>query len=228
MRASRKLHGATLVLHAATSFVLLSLVTASVSGQQQTPPACQAESGREARLVRGELSAGDTLIQTVGSSWIFRLAPRSTGWLLQVTVVGREAEDLSRLTPPWHSVPNPRQIEGWHFRNSENTGPNDGSVNAPQELRDFIFSPAVGRGIEYSGSATRTEDVEAVRAFGRGWLFVESYRLTPSARGDRAAFESLRFSACLTWPVGQQAVRHGRHGGSGTHIEKNRSVQHFR
>jgi hypothetical protein len=39
-----------------------------------------------------------------------------------------------------------------------------------------------------------------VGSFGRGWLFVESYRLTPPQSGTRAAFETLRFLACLTWP----------------------------
>jgi hypothetical protein len=115
---------------------------------------------------------------------------------------GRETEDLSRLTPPWHFVPNPREIEGWQFRNADNTGPNDGSVNAPQELREFIFSPALGLELEYHGSATTAEDVEKVRRFGRGWFFIESYRLTAPRRGERAAFESLTFSACVTWPAG--------------------------
>ena len=75
-------------------------------------------------------------------------------------------------------------------------------MNAPQELREFIFSPAVGREVEYNGSATSVEDVEKVRLFGRGWLFIESYPLTPPQRGERAAFEMIKFSACLTWPAG--------------------------
>ena len=139
--------------------------------------------------------------RTTSAGWILHLRPTDNGWFLSVSVRGREREDLSRLTPPWHFVPNPREIEGWHFRNRENTGPNDGSVNAPQELRDFIFSPEVGRGIEYNGSATKPEDVERVEAFGRGWLRIADYRLTPPRLDERAAFQWLRFSACLTWPA---------------------------
>jgi hypothetical protein len=71
----------------------------------------------------------------------------------------------------------------------------------PGDLREFIFSPLVGREIEYAGSATTTADVESVRSFGRGWLFIESYRLTPARTGVRAGFESLVFWACLTWPA---------------------------
>ena len=121
---------------------------------------------------------------------------------MQIGVRGRETEDLSRLTPPWHFVPNPREIDGWHFRNAGNSGPNDGSVNAPQRLREFIFSPLVGRGVEYNGSGTTVEDVETVRSFGRGWLYLDEFRLTPPRPGERASFEWIKFSACLTSPTG--------------------------
>jgi hypothetical protein len=96
--------------------------------------------------LRDTISCRDT-----GLGWIVRLMSTAEGWLLEVATKGREAEDLSRLTPPWHCAPNPRQIEGWHVRNVDNSAPNDGSVNAPQEFREFIFSPAVGREIEYKG-----------------------------------------------------------------------------
>ena len=162
---------------------------------------CEAAAGRKAERVRGTVTRGDPFTRATPSGWIVKLAPDPHGWFLQVTMKGRETEDLSRLTPPWHFVPNPREIEGWHFRNAANTGPNDGSVNAPQELRDFIFSPAVGREVEYDGSATTPESVEKVRSFGRGWLSIESYRLTPPRPGKRAAFESMTFSVCLTWPA---------------------------
>jgi hypothetical protein len=164
------------------------------------PPDCSPEPGRHAEPISGSVSRGETFNRRLASGWIFRLRAVELGWTIEVTTTGREEEDLARLTPPWHFVPNPRDLEGWHFRNASNTGPNDGSVNAPGELREFIFSPAVGREIEYDGSATAEALVETVGSFGRGWLFVESYRLTPPQSGTRAAFETLRFLACLTWP----------------------------
>lgn len=170
-------------------------------------PRCEAEPGRTAEQIHGEAIRGVPFTATTPGGWIVRLDPVSEGWFLRVTVKSREEEDLSRLTPPWHFVPNAREIEGWHFRNAENTGPNEGSVNAPQETRNFIFSPEVGRGVEYNGSATRAEDVARVESFGRGWLFIESYVLTPPRQGERAAFESLKFSACLTWPKGYTNAR---------------------
>jgi len=188
------------------SGLFLALAVGAGAAQQAAlaqagAPGCAAEPGRLAERVSGEVSRGRAFEAVTLGGWILRLVPSEDGWLLQVAARGREAEDLSRLTPPWHGVPNPREIDGWHFRNAANTGPNDGSVNAPQALREFVFSPEVGRGLEYAGSATLLEDVEKVRAFGRGWLFVESYALTPPVRGGRAAFESMRFSACLTWPA---------------------------
>jgi hypothetical protein len=180
------------------------------AGREATAPRCEFEPGRQAERIQGEVGKGAKFSRLTPAGWIVRLAPVEEGWILQIAIRDHEAEDLSRFTPPWHFVPNPRQIEGWHFRNADNTGPNDGSVNAPQELRDFIFSPAVGRGIEYSGSATTEEEVAQIRSFGRGWLFIESYRLTPLRKGERAAFESLRFSACLTWPAGAPVSGGGR------------------
>jgi hypothetical protein len=185
--------------------VLLNTVlvaTVVVVQGDRAAPRCEAEPGRRAEAIRGEVVAGSSFSRSTPGGWILRLTPSpGSGWLLSVSTKGRESEDLSRLTPPWHFVPNPREIEGWHFRNATNTGPNDGSVNAPQELREFIFSPEVGGSIEYGGSATSAEDVARVRSFGRGWLFVERYTLSPPRRGERAAFESLKFTACLTTPA---------------------------
>jgi hypothetical protein len=186
-----------------TAGTILALSAAGPSaGKQAGAPACDAGPGRQAERINGFVERGDSLRVVTPAGWILRLEPGEHGWLLRVTREGRETEDLSRLTPPWHFVPNPRELDGWHFRNAANTGPNDGSVNAPGALREFIFSPVVGRGIEYRGGATSPADVERVGSFGRGWLFIESYRHTPPRPGSRAAFEAITFSACLTWPAG--------------------------
>lgn len=179
-------------------------VAIGLAGQRASAPECRSEAARRAEGFQGTVKRGEEFERTTPAGWILRLRPQPEGWLLQVTVKGREEEDLARLTPPWHFVPNAREIDGWHFRNADNTGPNDGSVNAPQKLREFIFSPAVGKGIEYNGSATSADDLEKVRAFGRGWLFIEKYALTAASRSGRAAFDTMTFSACVTWPANTQ------------------------
>lgn len=165
-----------------------------------TPP-CALEPGRKAESIGGTLLRGESFALTTTGGWMLKLVPAAGGWFAQVTARGREDEDLSRLTPPWHGVPNPRMIEAWHFRNADNTGPNDGSVNAPGDLREFIFSPDVGRGITFDGSATPAEAVEKVRAYGRVWLHVDQYRLMPPRQGQQPTFEWLQFTACVTWPA---------------------------
>jgi hypothetical protein len=182
---------------------LVVSMIAVLATQRAFVPDCEPSADRGAQAFRGSLTAGESWVATTPGGWILRLVPTPEGWLVQVTAIGRKEEDLARLTPPFHFTPNPRFIEGWHFRNVENTGPNDGSVNAPQELREFIFSPRVGQEIQgpSATSGPTLADVEEVRAFGRGWLSIESYSLSPPGPGERASFRSLEFSACLTWPA---------------------------
>jgi hypothetical protein len=170
---------------------------------QDARPPCKAEDGRTAEQFSGSLARGHAFTKQTAGGWVLQLTPKEQGWFLRVTRNDRAAEDLSRLTPPLHFAPNPRDVQGWHFRNSDNTAPNDGTVNAPQELRQFIFSPRVGLDIQGppANTAITPEEVATVSAFGRGWLLIESYTLTPPRKGERAAFLSLRFSACLTWPA---------------------------
>lgn len=160
---------------------------------------CAPEAGRSLARIEGKVIAGQTFEATLGE-FIFRLTPTPEGWLIGV-FEKNGSEDLSRLTPPWHGLPNPREVEGWQFRNADNTGPNEGSVNAPGEIRDFIFSPEVGKTIEYRGSATSAEDVTRVSAFGRGRLEIIDYGLSEPLAGERARFLWIRFSVCLSWPT---------------------------
>lgn len=184
-----------------TGVLLLAMMI--VGPAQEGPPACRGESDRIAEQVYGKVAKGQPFSKLTPSGWIVRLVPTDLGWSLQISMKARNAEVLSRLTPPWHFVPNPTEIEGWHFRNRDNTGPNRGSVNAPQKLREFIFSPQVGQDIQgpTATAAPTAEDVAAVRSFGRGWMFIESYELTPPRKGELAAFQFLTFTACLTWPA---------------------------
>jgi hypothetical protein len=152
----------------------------------------------------GELAAGEAFEKTFGPGFCFRLEPNPHGWTIVVRGP-RAAEDISRLTPPFHFIPNPRDIEGWHFRNRDNTGPNEPgekNINAPGLVREFIFSPAVGKtiaGPEAKTSPTAAE-IEQVKRFGRGKLMILDYRLTGLDPGKKAGFEWIRFEVELSWP----------------------------
>jgi hypothetical protein len=155
----------------------------------------------------GEVKAGESFTRRFGLDLTFRLEPRPHGWEITVRQAGRD-ENLARLTPPFHFVPNPRDIEGWHFRNADNTAANDGSVNAPGSVRGFVFSPEVGRSIQgpTAVAAVTAEEVEAVRRFGTGVLRIVDFRLDHLAPGERAAFAWLRFEVELTWNEDALAV----------------------
>ncbi|MEK7181385.1 MAG: hypothetical protein AAB738_03600 [Patescibacteria group bacterium] len=102
----------------------------------------------------GEISRGRFLEKDIGYNLVFRLAPQnyyeeniapvdgkpvSMGWRLLIVNKSKPNQDFAALaTPPYYGI-NPLDIVGWHFRNPDNTGPNNGSVNAPQEVREFNF-----------------------------------------------------------------------------------------
>jgi hypothetical protein len=167
-------------------------------------PAPKKRPPRTAARFRGEINEGQTLEKYFGPGFHFFLVARPLGWEIVVRYLD-EDENIARLTPPFHGVPNPRDIEGWHFRNSDNSGanePGEKNVNAPGEEREFIFSPDVGRAIQGAGAwrSVTGEDIEKVRAFGQGKLIILEYKLGNLKTGEQAKFEWMRFDVELTWP----------------------------
>ncbi len=95
--------------------------------------------------LRGEVSRGDTLVHRFdhdGAGYEFRLVPTGGGWTIWIgDPMQRDQNYVTAVTPPFRGI-NPAVIQGWHFRNRDNTGPNepgDGNVNAPQMERRFAF-----------------------------------------------------------------------------------------
>lgn len=64
---------------------------------------------------RGMVKRGEAFRKPFSDKLTLCLEPRDSGWLITIREAGRE-EDLARLTPPLHFVPNPREIEGWQLR----------------------------------------------------------------------------------------------------------------
>ena len=64
------------------------------------------------------------------------------GWEIWIGDRSETGHNFSGVaTPPFHGI-NARYIEGWHFRNSDNSGPNEAgekNVNAPQYERQICF-----------------------------------------------------------------------------------------
>jgi hypothetical protein len=79
--------------------------------------------------------------QEIADGLVFCLKPDETGWEIAITDSSQNecTENYSiPVSPPWHGE-NPLFISGYQFRNRDNTGENDGSVNAYQEERGFNF-----------------------------------------------------------------------------------------
>jgi len=149
-------------------------------------------------LFGGAVKRGEPFHRDLWDGLRFELSPIDLGWEIAIRDTTRPEDDLTSLTPPFHFVPNPRSIEGWHFRNKANTGPNQGDVNAPRTIRDFIFSRAVGKTILATPSDPDIGDqVARVGNQGRGVLTIEDLTLDPPAPGERAGIVSMRFTVAI-------------------------------
>ena len=159
-------------------------------------------------MLTGSVKRGERFQRDLWDGLRFELDPTDLGWEIAIRDTTRAAENLARLTPPLHG-PNPRDIEGWHFRNQANTGPNKGDVNAPRRERWFIFSREVGRAIQPEGSTgdISEEAVERVGQRGRGAFTIEDLVLTRPAPGERAGIESMRFTAAIEEVRGHASAR---------------------
>jgi len=90
---------------------------------------------------KGQVKRKEMYKQEITNNLVFCLKPNETGWEIVVTDTSQNecTENFSvPVTPPWHGE-NPLFIRGYQFRNKDNTGENDGSVNAPQKERGFNF-----------------------------------------------------------------------------------------
>lgn len=90
----------------------------------------------------GYVQRGGVFEQEIAPNLIFRLTPFAQDWEIWIGDGTSSGHNFSSVvTPPLYGI-NARQIVGWHFRNSDNTGPNQAgekNVNAPQYERRFCF-----------------------------------------------------------------------------------------
>lgn len=146
---------------------------------------------------KGKIQSGETWRKEFLKRYVFQLVPIPYGWGIEISERGRPDADLARWTPPWHG-PNALYIEGWHFRNSDNTGPNDGSVNFPQLERGFIFSPKVGRPIPRAGDGYPSmKEICEIEHDGSGMLTITSMKLGGLGAGQRAHIEEMKFRVTI-------------------------------
>jgi hypothetical protein len=144
----------------------------------------------------GRVRSGKPFRRPFGSRFTFVLEPMPNGWQISIRESGR-SDDLSRLTPPFHFVPNPREIEGWHLLKNPSvctTRPYQADAG-PSNPRKFIFSPEVGKSIPFL-SEIQSDDIEKVEQFGRGTLKIEKFDLSDRKNGC-PKIEEMTFSVHL-------------------------------
>lgn len=96
-------------------------------------------------IFTGQVWRGQTFDKNLPQGFYFQLSPLEyayVGWIgWQISISNKFYPDhdfASVATPPFRGM-NALSIEGWHFRNKNNSAPNDGSLNAPQRVRPFHF-----------------------------------------------------------------------------------------
>ena len=164
----------------------------------------------------GEVLKGRSFERQVGANLFFRLVPEELGWSISVGSKAVRENFCSVVTPPYRGM-NALVIEGWHFRNSDNSGPNEPgpkNVNAPQELREFYFvlnEADYRRAFDalqillwpYSYSKQQIDAAEGAHAKvrkGRGKLMIRDLKLNVLELGKQAGIDWMAFDVELTFP----------------------------
>lgn len=179
-----------------------------------------AAAGAEPIDLRGEVNRGETIVHPFehhGVQYEFRMAPIGSGWTVWLgEPIKRDRNFVTAATRPYHGI-NPAVIQGWHFRNADNTGPNEpgkGNVNAPQKERRFSFVlnaadyHAARESLEILLGPEERSDEEIAEANirlkklrkGFGVMWIEAIELGNLIEGEQAHIERLAFRVRLTWP----------------------------
>lgn len=160
--------------------------------------------GEPSQTDRPVVTGDNNFYQHLDNGWVFALQRADAGWSVRLYEHAdtNNAVDLTSMTPPFTSAPNPRDIFGWHFRNAANTGPNTGDVNAPQAMRSFLVSPALAGtgGFRPATDPNQPRLAEPGPDAGLGWLNVLDYGLANTPAGQPASMNYLEFDACISWP----------------------------
>ena len=93
-------------------------------------------------------------------------------------------------------------LSDWkNFRSENNSGPNNGGVNAYQKRREFIFSPEVGETIDgpQARYGVTPGEVDRVEAFGRGAVKITHLKLSPPRWNEKARILAMEFRCKFVW-----------------------------
>lgn len=160
---------------------------------------------------KGKVSRGEVFEADLFDGLTFGLEPDQFGWTIWLGNKAHPEYNFSSVvTPPYYGI-NSLYIEGWHFRNSDNTGPNEAgekNVNAPQHERGFCFVlneadyqvALDGLNARFLTSKQEQELAQAKRAQLRprvGVLMITQLQLGNLVEGAQAWIEDMEFEVEL-------------------------------
>lgn len=166
----------------------------------------------------GEVKRGEDFVKPLRDDLAFCLKYRkdkaNEGWRIWIGDLSEPHNDYcSVVTPPYRGI-NALDIKGWHFRNIDNSGPNDGSVNAPREQRDFSFifsrdqydlALKALRAMLWHNDEMTQDEARALHESttkAKGTLTIIKMELGNLALNERAWIEHLSFRVTLEFPPG--------------------------
>ncbi len=164
--------------------------------------------------VDGAVTRGERFAWPLPGGLAFELRPLLQGWVIWIGDPARPEDNYATVATPPFRGPNPTLIQGWHFRNADNTGPNasgPGNVNAPQHTRRFRFVLDKARfdtamatlGVAFWPGDRGPAEVDAARDAFRaiekadGTLQITDLELGNLVAGERAWIERARFTLRL-------------------------------
>jgi len=169
--------------------------------------------------LHGEVHRPQKFEKEIGQGLVLRLAPSDYGWNIEVGPKDNDEDYIRCVNGPFHGI-TPYQIEGWLFRNDDNTAP-----RGPSEL----LTPAIGQKREFHFVLTaedqkkscadldkmlyiydenNPEHLAAANRFGMyaggdGSLTITSMTLGNLKPGEQAWIETMQFEATFTFRNGQ-------------------------
>jgi hypothetical protein len=158
----------------------------------------------------GEVTRDQKYTHALPGNLEFRLLPSPEGWSISMGRPGERNEDFVGIAGPYHGMI-PSIIEAWHFRNADNTGPNKGEVNAPDETRDFSFVmneaqyKTFSHALDLWSGATEKERNDGAKMLlnaprRKGTLHIVDMELGGLENGTHPWFESMKFNVDLCYP----------------------------
>jgi len=177
-------------------------------GQPQPPPELSIR-------VHGEVHRSEKFEQEIGHGLAFRLAPDEFGWNIEVGPKDGTDNYMDCVNGPLHGI-TPYQVEGWLFRNDDNTGPRKSSESLTLgigEKREFQFvltaadedkSCADLNKAEHTYDQKIPERLAGANRFGTyaggdGSVTITGVTLGNLKPGAQAWIESMRFEATFSF-----------------------------